>query len=93
MGAFTLAVIASGSPEGTVATVASFLPPTAPAVMPMRVAAGAAAPWEVALSVVLTALAAAAMVAVAGRVYAGSILRTRGGRLRLREAWRSAEAV
>jgi hypothetical protein len=41
--------------------------------------------------VALTVAAVYGLVQVAGRIYAGGVLRF-GGRVRLREAWRGAEA-
>lgn len=69
----------------------SFLPPTAPMVMIVRIAHGSVPWWEIVLSIALVAIAIYGMVRLAGRVYAGAVLRI-GPRLRLREAWRSAEA-
>ncbi len=67
----------------------SLLPPWAPLTMPMRQVLGTAAPWEVGISVALTALTALLLVRGAGRVYAGGLLRP-GRRTGLREAWRGA---
>jgi ABC-2 type transport system permease protein len=58
--------------------------------MPLRMANGVAAPWEVALSVAIVVAATAALVPVAGRVYRGGALETRR-QVRLRQAWRGAE--
>jgi ABC-2 type transport system permease protein len=57
-------------------------------VMPVRAAVGSAPPWEVALSIVLVALAIVLLVRIGARVYTGALLRT-GGKVKLREAWRS----
>jgi ABC-2 type transport system permease protein len=57
-------------------------------VMPVRMAAGEAAVWEVALAVLLMLAAIAVVVRIGGRVYAGALLRTTG-KVRLREALRS----
>jgi ABC-2 type transport system permease protein len=49
-----LAVFTFGyAPRSTASTVLSIFPPTAPLLMPMRMAAGAAAWWQVLLAVVL----------------------------------------
>ena len=77
------------SPDGLIPTVGSMLPPWAPFVMPVRIAAGAAEPWEILVAVGGTALAAVALVWVGSRVYAGALLRI-GGKVKLLEAWRSA---
>lgn len=77
------------APDGVVARVATFLPPLAPMVVPFRAAFDAIAPWEVALSIGVTAVAIYALFVVGGRIYAGAALQT-VGRMRLRDAWRSA---
>lgn len=86
---YFIALIAAESPDAVVPTFASMFPPWAPFVMPVRIAAGVAQPWEVVVAVVGTALAAAALIWIGSRVYAGAVLRT-GGRVKFREAWRSA---
>ena len=76
-------------PSGTVATIATFIPPSAPFVVPLRAAFDAIAPWEIALSIVVCVVAIYALFVVGGRVYAGAVLQT-AGRMKLRDAWRSA---
>ena len=76
-------------PNGTVATVATFLPPSAPMVVPLRAAFDAIAPWEIAISIVLTLASIYGLFLIGGRVYAGAALQTTG-RMKLRDAWRSA---
>ena len=76
-------------PNGMVATVATFLPPSAPMVVPLRAAFDAIAPWEIGLSIVLTLAAIYGLFLIGGRVYAGAALQTTG-RMKLRDAWRSA---
>jgi len=68
--------------------VLSLLPPTAPLTMPLRIAFGDAARWEIILSVVVTLAAAYGMIRLGGRLYAGALMR--GGRVRWRDAWRNA---
>jgi ABC-2 type transport system permease protein len=77
--------------DNPVLRIASLLPPFAPMTMPMRMANGDAAVWEMALSFTLMVAAVALLIRLAGRIYSGGILRT-GGKVKLREAWRSAEA-
>ncbi|HZD80234.1 MAG TPA: ABC transporter permease [Actinomycetota bacterium] len=77
------------SPHGGVALVGSFVPPTAPMIMIVRIASGGVAWWQVAASIVLTMASIYGMVLVAARIYAGAILRI-GRRVRLGEAWRAA---
>jgi ABC-2 type transport system permease protein len=80
-------VALSGDPNGTASTVLSLLPPFAPIIMPIRMAAGTAPLWQPAVAAVLVVVAAAAMTWVAGRMYSYSVLRT-GGRVKLRDALR-----
>jgi ABC-2 type transport system permease protein len=84
---FVVAIQAASNPASGLATVTSFVPGLSPLVMPVRMAAGEAAAWEVALSVVLMLGAIALVVRLAGRVYAGALLRT-GGKVKVREALR-----
>jgi len=67
----------------------SFLPPTAPVTMPIRIAIGAAKPWQVALSLALLVAGIVVVARLASRIYARSILRT-GKRLKVRQALRAA---
>ena len=86
---YILALVAAENPDGLVPTIGSMLPPWAPFVMPVRIAAGAAQSWEILVAVVGTALAAVVLVWLGSRVYAGALLRT-GGKVKLLEAWRAA---
>ena len=89
--AYILAFIAAESPDGTAAIVGSLFPPTAPMVMIVRIANGSVPWWQIVLSVGLMVVTIYGMVRLAGRIYAGAVLRI-GRRLRLREAWTGAEA-
>jgi ABC-2 type transport system permease protein len=80
-----IAIQAASNPSSTLATVTSFVPGLSPLVMPVRMAAGEAAAWEVAVAVVLMLVAIALVVRLGGRIYAGALLRT-GGKIKLREA-------
>jgi ABC-2 type transport system permease protein len=88
---FVIAIQAAGDPTSTLATVTSFIPGLSPLVMPVRMAAGEAAWWEVVLAVVLMLAAIAATVRLGGRVYAGALLRT-GGKIKMREALQAERA-
>ncbi len=90
VGAYLVAFIALENPDGAVAQVTTFLPPVAPFVVPIRVANDAISLWETAASVVVMLVITYGLVRLAGRVYSGAILSV-GRRMRLREAWRSAE--
>ena len=76
-------------PNGILATVMTFLPPSAPMVVPLRAALGAIAPWEIAVSIAIMLVAIWALFEVGGRVYTGAVLQT-GGRMKLRDAWRAS---
>ena len=76
-------------PSGVVATVATFLPPSAPFVVPLRAAFGAISPIEIVLSIVITIVGIWALFTIGARVYSGAVLQT-GGRMKIRDAWRSA---
>jgi ABC-2 type transport system permease protein len=90
VGSFLLAFnVALGNPGSTLAVVASFLPPVAPMILPIRMAAGEATAWQIALSLAIMLASIVAVVLAAGRLYAGAVLRT-GARVKLREAWGGA---
>lgn len=74
-------------PSGIVAQVLTFVPPTAPFVVPPRAAVGALPDWQLVVSVVLTFAGALVAVRVAGRAYAASLLS--GGKRSWRDAWRA----
>lgn len=72
------------NPEGILAQVLTYLPPTAPFVVPARVALGAMGGVQVAIAIGVTLLGAAGTLRLAGRIYAASVLA--GGKL----TWRGA---
>uniref|UniRef100_UPI0008386500 ABC transporter permease n=1 Tax=Piscicoccus intestinalis TaxID=746033 RepID=UPI0008386500 len=76
--------------SGTTQVIASYVPIASVVTMPARLLAGTAAWWEPVLSLALTLAAAAALIAIAGRIYRRSLLQT-GGRLSLRQALRVQE--
>ncbi len=77
--------------NGLVPRVATFVPLTAPIVIPARAAVGAVSPVEhlAALTIMLAAIYL--LVRVAGRIYAGGVLRS-GPTVRLRDAWHERSA-
>jgi ABC-2 type transport system permease protein len=85
---FVVSIQAAQDPTSTLATVTSFVPGLSPLVMPVRMAAGEAAWWEVVTAVVLMLVAIAVIVRIGGRVYSGALLRT-SGKLKFREALRA----
>ncbi len=76
-------------PEGIVARVATFVPASAPFVVPLRAAFDAISPIEVGLAVIVTVVAIWVLFGIGARVYAGAVLQT-AGRMKVRDAWRSA---
>jgi ABC-2 type transport system permease protein len=79
----------SSHPDGSLLAVLSVIPMFSPVLMPMRIATGAAAGWEIGLAIALTVVLLAAMIRLSGMVYRNSVLRT-GARVRLSEALRPA---
>lgn len=83
--ALVVGIQAAAAPDGTLATITSYVPGLSPVVMPVRQAAGEVAAWEIGLSVLLMLLAIGLVVRLGGRIYSGALLRT-GGKLKMREA-------
>ncbi len=82
-------VIVTRDPTGILAQVMTFLPPSAPMVVPLRVALGAIDPWEVVVSVALMLVAIWLLFTIGGRVYTGAVLQT-GSRMKVLDAWRAS---
>jgi ABC-2 type transport system permease protein len=87
---FFVSIAALSDPDGTAAVIGTFIPFTAPFVVPVRAALEAIPAWQYIASVVIMIGAIIGLVFVAGRIYAGGLLRF-GSRVKLRDAWRSAE--
>lgn len=85
VGALVVGIQAASNPDGTVATLTSYVPGLSPMVMPVRQAAGDVAWWEVGFAVLLMLAAITVVVRLGGRIYAGALLRT-GGKTKIREA-------
>ncbi len=83
--------IASIDNDNIVLRVMSIVPPFSPLTMPLRQAAGDVAPWQVVVSALLMVGAIALMLRIGGRAYSGGLLRS-GGKIKFREAFRSAES-
>ncbi|MFL5643732.1 MAG: ABC transporter permease [Chloroflexota bacterium] len=75
-------------PDGLVANVATFLPPSAPFVVPLRAAFDAIPAWQIGLSAIITLVGIYVLFTIGARVYAGAVLQF-GSRMRIRDAWRS----
>jgi ABC-2 type transport system permease protein len=76
------------NPHSTLLAVLSVIPVSAPLIMPMRVAVGAAAGWQIAIAIALAAVTIVGLVRLTGRIYAGAIRRS-GSRVSLRDALRA----
>ncbi|MHA3946397.1 ABC transporter permease [Cellulomonas bogoriensis] len=74
--------VVTGAPDGTVARVLTYIPFTAPFVVPVREAIGTVPVWEVAAGAAVTLLTIPVLVWLAGRVYRRAVLHT-GGRMKL----------
>lgn len=85
IGAYVLVFTLGSEPESTASVVLSLIPPFAPLLMPMRMAAGAATPVEVVASLVLLAVAILLAWKVTGRIYEQVLLR-RGSRISWKDA-------
>ncbi len=77
--------IAPWDPSNPLVVWLSFVPFCAPLIMPIRIALGEVAPWEVALSLGISLAVIPVLVWLAGRIYSHAVLRS-GGRIKLRDA-------
>lgn len=82
-------LVVTSDPDGTIAIVTTYVPFSAPIVVPLRAALGAIAAWEILLSAAITIAFTYLLFVIGGRVYAGAVLGT-GGQMKLRDAWRLA---
>jgi ABC-2 type transport system permease protein len=80
---FFIGISATSDPSSTLATVASLVPPSAPLVMPTRIALGEATVVEVVVSAALMIGATIALIPIATKIYERAVLRP--GRVRLRQ--------
>ena len=83
--AYVMIYIFGYVPESTASRVLSVIPPVAPFLMPMRMAAGAASVVEVVLALVLLVATTVVVWKLAGKIYEQVLLR-RGSRIPWREA-------
>jgi len=75
------------NPNGPLATICSMLPPFAPILMPVRMAATNVPLWEVALAAGLSIASIAGLTWLAGRIYSNAAMRI-GARVRFMDAFR-----
>jgi ABC-2 type transport system permease protein len=85
VGSFFLAITALNNSDGGLARVTSILPPFSTMVMPIRWASGDVPLWEVGVSMLLMVVVVVALIRVAGRIYAGAVLRS-GPRVKIKDA-------
>jgi ABC-2 type transport system permease protein len=91
LGSFLLSFAAIDQPGGTLATVLSFVPPTAPMIAPVRLIAGEMPVAQVALSAAVLVAGTLLLVSIAARIYSNAVLRT-GTRVKLLDAWRAPQS-
>jgi len=89
LASYLIALSSVGSPDSPLMAVLSFVPLSAPVVMPVRIVAGDPGAAQVVLSVVLSVAFIWGTIVLAGRVYAGALLRT-GSRVKVRDALRAS---
>jgi ABC-2 type transport system permease protein len=89
--AFFLGIEANQNPDSMLAVVASFLPPSAPLVMPSRLILGEASAWEAILSVAISVAATLALIPVATKIYARAVLQP--GKVKVRQVLRDRAAT
>nr|WP_042179168.1 ABC transporter permease [Kibdelosporangium sp. MJ126-NF4]CEL13671.1 Na+ efflux ABC transporter permease [Kibdelosporangium sp. MJ126-NF4]CTQ99357.1 Na+ efflux ABC transporter permease [Kibdelosporangium sp. MJ126-NF4] len=78
------------SDNNTAMTVLSYFPFSSAVAMPVRLFTGDAQAWEAVLSLGVLGATVVAIVLLASRLYAGSLLQT-GGKVALRKAWAQAD--
>lgn len=89
---FFVALSTLNNPDGTLAKVASIVPPFSAMTMPSRVARGEVSALEFGLAVVLMLAAVGALMWFAGRIYSRAVLHT-GARLSWSQALKLGEKV
>jgi ABC-2 type transport system permease protein len=89
---FFISIGALENPDSALSVAASILPFSSALAMPVRIAMGSATAPQIVASIVLLLAGTVALVPLSARLYAGAVLKT-GGRVKLRDAWRSASAT
>jgi ABC-2 type transport system permease protein len=77
------------NPDGTTAKILTLLPPIAPIAFPARIGFTGVPLWEILAGIAIMIVTVVGVVRIAARVYAGALLAS-GGRVHIRDAWRSA---
>jgi ABC-2 type transport system permease protein len=76
MGSYIASTIFNQTPESTGALIASFVPSSAPLMVPVRWASGDSPLWQVGLSVLVSVIAIVILLRFAGRLYMRTVLMT-----------------
>lgn len=92
MGCLLIALYATDYPDAWLVRLASFVPLTAPFVMPVRAAVSDVQAWEVGLAGAIMIASTYAIIRLAAGVYEGAVLRA-GPRLSVTDIWRAARAA
>ncbi|HUP16246.1 MAG TPA: ABC transporter permease [Acidimicrobiia bacterium] len=87
---FFVSINALDDPTSRLASVTSFIPFTAPFVVPIRQSLDGIGAVEHVATVIVALFSIVVLVRLSARIYAGGLLRF-GRRVKLKEAWRSAE--
>lgn len=90
VGSFFLSFVVLDAPDGPAAVIGTFVPFTAPFVIPIRAAFQVLPLWQHLAAIAIALAAIVILLHIGGRVYAGGALQF-GGRLKWREAFRRAE--
>jgi ABC-2 type transport system permease protein len=86
---FFISIGSVQDPTSTLSVVASLVPFSSSLAMPVRITLGAATVPQVIASLAILIGSTALLIPLAGRLYAGAVLRV-GARVKLRDAWRAA---
>jgi ABC-2 type transport system permease protein len=84
---FAVFLVVLPDPTSLWSQILTFVPPTAPFVVPARLGLGALSTPQAVLALAITTVASFGTVRIAGRLYASSLLA--GGKLTWRDAWRN----
>ena len=85
------AIFVVNAPDSVLGIVGSLVPFTAPLILPVRIATGDVAAWQIVTALLIMLGSGVVLIRMAGRLYSGAILRT-GGTVKLKEAWASASS-
>lgn len=92
MGCLFIAFYATDSPDAWLVRLTSFVPFTAPFVMPVRAAVSDVPAWELGVAGAIMIASIYAVIRLAAGVYEGAVLRA-GPRLSVSDMWRAARAA